>query len=310
MSLIVTGTIGIDTIHTPHGSAEAVLGGSCTYFAAAAAFFTPVRMVAAVGSDFHDDYRRIFTHFPNISVEGIELRDKSKTFAWGGRYFDDMNSRETLFTELGVVAEKPPVPPQAYRDSRFVFLANTHPAVQADLLSHFPKHELVVADTMNLWIDTARDDLVSLLGKIDGLVLNDEEARLLTGKRNPITAGKKILGMGPKFALIKKGEHGAVLVHEDGIAALPAFPTEVVVDPTGAGDSFAGGLMGHLAASHPVGADTSGVGSLATLQRAMAFGTVVASFTIEQFSLERLTTLTDREVGERMAEFGKVVRVG
>ncbi len=310
MSLIVTGTIGIDTIHTPHGSAEAVLGGSCTYFAAAAAFFTPVRMVAAVGSDFHDDYRRIFTHFPNISVEGIELRDRSKTFAWGGRYFDDMNSRETLFTELGVVAEKPPVPPEVYRDSRFVFLANTHPAVQADLLSHFPKRELAVADTMNLWIDTAKDDLVALLGTIDGLVLNDEEARLLTGKRNPITAGKKILEMGPKFALIKKGEHGAVLVHEEGIAALPAFPTEVVVDPTGAGDSFAGGLMGHLAAAHPVGADTSGVGSLATLQRAMAYGTVVASFTIEQFSLERLTTLTDREVGERMREFGKVVRVG
>ncbi|MGP1257264.1 MAG: PfkB family carbohydrate kinase, partial [Kiloniellales bacterium] len=250
MSLIVTGTIGIDTIHTPHGSAEAVLGGSCTYFAAAASYFTPVRMVAAVGGDFHDDYRRVFTHFPSISVEGIELRDESKTFAWGGRYFDDMNSRETLFTELGVVAEKPPIPPEAYRDSRFVFLANTHPKVQMDLLSHFPDHELAVADTMNLWIDTARDDLVALLDKIDGLVLNDEEARLLTGKRNPITAGKKILGMGPTFALIKKGEHGAVLVHKDGVAALPAYPTEVVVDPTGAGDSFAGGLMGQLAASH------------------------------------------------------------
>jgi sugar/nucleoside kinase (ribokinase family) len=310
MSLIVTGTIGIDTIHTPHGSAEAVLGGSCTYFAAAASFFTPVRMVAAVGADFHDDYRRVFTHFPNISVEGIELRGKSKTFAWGGRYFDDMNSRETLFTELGVVAEKPPVPPEVYRDSRFVFLANTHPAVQADLLSHFPKHELAVADTMNLWIDTARDDLVALLGKIDGLVLNDEEARLLTGKRNPITAGKRILQMGPTFAIIKKGEHGAIIVHQEGVAALPAYPTEVVVDPTGAGDSFAGGLMGHLAAAHPMGSDTSNVGSLATLQRAMSYGTVVASFTIEQFSLERLTTLSEREVKQRMDEFARVVRVG
>src|SRR5690606_31969555 len=310
MSLIVTGTIGIDTIHTPHGSAEAVLGGSCTYFAAAAAFFTPVRMVAAVGGDFNDDYRRVFTHFPNISVEGIELRDSSRTFAWGGRYFDDMNSRETLFTELGVVAEKPPVPPEVYRDSRFGFLANTHPAVQADLLGHFPNHEIVVADTMNLWIDTARADLVSLLGKVDGLVLNDEEARLLTGKRNPITAGKRILDMGPTFALIKKGEHGAVLVHREGVAALPAFPTEIVVDPTGAGDSFAGGLMGHLAASHPPGADTSGVCSLDTLQRAMAYGTVIASFTIEQFSLERLTTLSEREVRDRLAEFQRVVRIG
>ncbi|MBX3353219.1 MAG: sugar kinase [Phycisphaeraceae bacterium] len=307
MSLIVTGTIGIDTIHTPHGSAEAVLGGSCTYFAAAASFFTPVRMVAAVGGDFHEGHRRVFTHFPNVSVEGIELREESRTFAWGGRYFDDMNSRETLFTELGVVAEKPPVPPASYRDSKFVFLANTHPAVQADLLGHFPDHELVVSDTMNLWIDIARADLIELLKKVDGLVLNDEEARLLTGKRNPITAGKHILDMGPTFALIKKGEHGAILVHRDGVAALPAFPTEVVIDPTGAGDSFAGGMMGHIAATHAAGKDPA---SMETIQRAMAYGTVIASYTIEAFSLERLTRLTDAEVEQRLKEFVRTVRVG
>lgn len=310
MPLIVTGTIGIDTVETPHGTANAVLGGSCTYFAAAASFFTQVRIVAAVGGDFDDSHRQTFTRFPNVCVEGLELRKESKTFAWGGRYSQDMNVRETLYTHLGVVGERPPVPPEVYRDSRFVFLANTHPAVQRDLLSHFPEHKLAVADTMDLWIDTAKPELLSLMREIDGLVLNDQEATQLTGKRNPITAGKFILDHGPTFAIIKKGEHGCILVHKEGIAALPGYPTEKVIDPTGAGDSFAGGMMGHIAAKHPIGSKMTDIAHMGAIQESLAYGTVIASFTIEDFSLNRLATLTKDEVDGRLREFARVVRVG
>ncbi|MEC9373069.1 MAG: PfkB family carbohydrate kinase [Planctomycetota bacterium] len=309
MPLIVTGTIGIDTVHTPHGNAEAVLGGSATYFAAAASFFAPVRMVAAVGGDFHEGHRTTLTRFPEVCVEGIETRNGSKTFAWGGKYLDDMNVRETLFTELGVLEEHPPLTPEAYRDSRYVFLANTHPGVQMGLLENFPKRAIAVADTMNLWIDIARDELVTLMKQIDGLVLNDEEARLLTGKRNPITAAKHILDMGPTFAVVKKGEHGCVMVHRDGIAALPAYPTETVIDPTGAGDSFAGGMMGHVASRHAQSRFGDEPVSFEILQEGLARGTVIASFTIESFSLDRLAELKDEEVQRRLEEYRKVVAV-
>lgn len=304
MSLIVTGTIGIDTVHTPSAKAEQVLGGSCTYFAAAASFFTKVRLVAAAGEDFHGDYQAVFAKFPNVDVDGLEIRRGSKTFRWGGRYLDDMNQRETLFTELGVLAEKPPRPPEKYRDSKFVFLANSHPSVQLDLLESFPQRLIAVADTMNLWIDTTRADLLRLLTRIDGLVVNDEEARMLTGKRNPYTAGRMILDLGPAFVVIKKGEHGCVLVHRDGLAALPAYPCEKVVDPTGAGDSFAGGMMGHLAASHT----KDGRIDLPAVQQALAHGTVIASFAIESFSLDRLASLTKGEVSKRYTEFQSIVK--
>jgi sugar/nucleoside kinase (ribokinase family) len=305
MSLIVTGTIGIDTVHTTTASAEKVLGGSCTYFAAAASFFTKVRLVAAAGEDFHEDYQAVFRKFPNVDVDGLEIRKGSKTFRWGGKYFDDMNHRETLFTELGVLVEKPPTPPAKYADSKFVFLANSHPMVQLQMLESFPQRLIAVADTMNLWIDSTKAELMGLLAKIDGLVVNDEEARMLTGKRNPFTAGKRILDMGPKFVVVKKGEHGCVLIHRDGIAALPAYPCEKVVDPTGAGDSFAGGMMGHLAASHT----KDGRIDLPAVQQALAHGTVIASFTIESFSLDRLATLTKAEVAQRYTEFQSMVRV-
>ena len=309
MPLIVTGTIGIDTVHTPTGSAEAVLGGSCTYFAAAASFFTDVRMVAAVGGDWPDHHRAVLERFPRVCVEGVETRSESKTFAWGGRYLEDMNTRETLYTNLGVLEEAPPAPPEAYRNSRFVFLANTHPAVQNDLLAQFPRRVLAVADTMNLWIDIAKDDLRKLLTQVDGLVLNDEEARMLTGRSNLIDAGQDILRMGPTFAVIKKGEHGCLLVHRDGLAALPAYPAEKVVDPTGAGDSFAGGMMGHIAAAHPDGADASNAASFEVVQKSLAYGTVVASFNIESYSLDRLADLKKAELDERLAHFGRIVRV-
>lgn len=306
MPLIVTGTVGIDTVHTPTDKAEEVLGGSCVYFSAAASFFTRVRMVAVAGEDFHADYKGILRKFPNVCVEGLEVRAGSKTFRWGGRYFDDWNQRETLFTELGVLTEAPPKAPEVYADSRFVFLANTHPAIQREMLHSFPQRVFSVADTMNLWIDTAREDLLKLLRDVDGLIINDEEARMLTGKRNIISAGRMIIEeLGPMFVVIKKGEHGCVLVHDQGVAMLPAYPVENVIDPTGAGDSFAGGMMGYLAAAHSKDNNVA----LGSIQQALAHGTVIASFAIESFSLERLARLTKEEVAKRYTEFAEMVRV-
>lgn len=304
MALIVTGTIGIDTVYTPTGHAEKILGGSGTYFAAAASFYGPVRLVACVGEDFPPAHRAVFAKFPGIDLAGLETRKGSRTFAWGGKYLENMNSRETLFTELGVLAEPPPPVPQAYRDSRFVFLANTHPGVQMGMLEQLPGAALRVADTMDLWINTAKDDLLALLKRVDGLVLNYDEAELLTGKSNSVTAGRHILDLGPRFVVIKKGEHGALIVHRDGIAALPAFPTEQVIDPTGAGDTFAGGMMGHLASTN-----AKDPGEFDTLRRALVHGTVVASFTIEAFSLGRLLQLSSTQIGERYDEYVKMVRV-
>ena len=304
MSLIVTGTIGIDTVHTPTGKAEGVPGGSCAYFAAAASFQTPVRIVAAVGGDWPAEHRTILESFDNVCLAGLEMRPDSKTFAWGGRYLDDMNHRETLYTNLGVVEEDPPAVPDEYRDSKYVFLANTHPGVQAQLLSQFPDHKLAVADTMDLWINVARSELVSLLGQLDGLALNYEEAEQLTDTRNPVTAARKILEMGPTFVTVKKGEHGAILVHQDGVAVLPAYPAELehVVDPTGAGDSFAGGFMGYLA--------SAGKTDFRSIQTALAWGTVIASFTIESFGLDRLREITRADIDDRMREFQAAARVG
>ncbi|MGD9690120.1 MAG: PfkB family carbohydrate kinase [Phycisphaerales bacterium] len=324
MSLIVYGTVGIDTVHTPTGKAENVLGGSCMYFSAAASFHGPVRLVAAVGGDFEPKYRDVLKKFPAIDARGLEARPASKTFRWGGRYFDNMNSRETLFTELGVLLEHPTTPPPAFADSEFVFLANSHPGVQLGMLANFPRRRLVVADTMDLWINTARTDLERLLVAVDGLVLNYDEAELLTGKKNPVTAARHLLddyGVGapgratrpaPRgkltFVVVKKGEHGCLFIHRDGIAALPAFPAEQVIDPTGAGDTFAGGMMGHIAAEAAAGR-LKDPASFETIQRALAHATVVASFNIESFTLSRLETLTKAELDARYAEFSRMVRV-
>lgn len=306
MSLLVTGTIGIDTIYAPTGHVENVLGGSCTYFAAAASFHTQVRIVAAVGDDFPDEHRRTLLKFKNIDVTGLDIREGSKTFRWGGKYHDNMDHRETLFTELGVVIEAPPQVPITYRDSKYVFLANMHPAVQAGMLAHAPKRKLVVADTMDLWINSARPELEALLKKIDGLVLNYDEAELFTGKRNPVTAAREIIKQGPKFVVVKKGEHGCLLVHKDGIGALPAYPAEKVIDPTGAGDTFAGGMMGSIAAA---GERTGKPAGFENILRALAHGTIVASFNIESFSLDRLKTLKPAELTKRHGEYLKMLRV-
>ena len=295
MSLLVTGSIGIDTVETPSGRREDVVGGSAIYFSYAASFFTPVRLVGVVGEDHPRDLLTVFQD-REVDTGGLEVRKGSKTFRWHGSYVDNLNEAVTVEVDLNVLAERAPKIPQNYLDSRYVFLANTHPVLQQEMLASLKSPRLVVADTMNLWIQTQRDELCKLLGKIHGLVLNDGEARLLTEEKNLIKAAGQVLKMGPRFVVIKKGEHGSMMVtRNDEVFVLPAYPADKVVDPTGAGDSFAGGMMGYLS--------TQGTFSPATIKRAMAFGTVVASYTIADFSLAGLQS-TDRDrIDQRWHEF-------
>ncbi len=296
MSLLVTGSLGLDTIETPAGKRDNVIGGSAIYFAYAASFFTPVRLVGAVGEDAPDDFFTVFEG-RDVDTSGLEKRKGSKTFRWHGSYVKDLNEAVTVEVDLNVLAERAPKIPDTFCDSRYCFLANTHPVLQQQMLACLKGPKLVVADTMNLWIQTERAELVKLLGKIHGLVLNDGEARLLTEKKNLISAAKDVLKLGPKFVVIKKGEHGAMLVTHSGEAfVLPAYPTEKVVDPTGAGDSFAGGMMGYLSTQ-------GGSFSAATIKRALAFGTVVASYTIGDFSLGGLQNLNRDQIDDRWNAF-------
>ena len=299
MSLIVVGSIAFDSVETPTGRADDVLGGSATYFAYAASYFTPVRLVGVVGQDFPPAYRRLLEN-RNIDMSGLETAP-GKTFRWRGAYESDMNTRRTLEVDLNVFGTFDPKLPGAFRDSKYVFLANGSPAVQMKVLEQVASPALVVADTMNLWIETARDDLMTLLGKIDGLVLNDEEAVMLTETPNLVAAGRHVLAWGPTFVIIKKGEHGAILVTSTDVISLPAFPTERVVDPTGAGDSFAGGVMGYLA--------TQEAYHESHLRRAMACGTVVASFNVEDFSLERFKVLDRSEIDRRLGLYQKMLAI-
>ncbi len=290
MSLLVTGSIGIDTVETPFGKRDDVLGGSAIYFSYAASFFTPVRLVGVVGEDCPSSMLNVFTG-RDVDTAGLETRKGSKTFRWHGSYVKDMNEAQTVEVDLNVLAERAPKIPEKFLDSKYVFLANTHPVLQQEMAGNLKHAKLIVADTMNLWIATERKELVKLLGKIHGLVLNDGEARLLTEKKNLISAAREVLKFGPKFVVIKKGEHGSMLVTDKETFVLPAFPAEQVVDPTGAGDSFAGGMMGYLA--------TQGVISSATIKRALAYGTVVASHTISNFSLAGIQQATREGIDDR-----------
>jgi sugar/nucleoside kinase (ribokinase family) len=298
MPLLVTGSIGIDTIETPFGRRENVVGGSAVYFSYAASFFTPVRLVGVVGDDCPPEILKVLDG-RDVDATGLERRAGSKTFRWTGSYLKDMNEAVTLKVDLNVLAEQAPKIPQHFLDSRYVFLANTHPVLQQQMLGSLRQPRLVVADTMNLWIQTERKELCKLLGMIHGLVMNDGEARLLTEKKNLIDAAREVLKMGPKFVVIKKGEHGSLMVSETDTFVLPGFPTSKVIDPTGAGDSFAGGLMGYLA--------TQGNFSSATIRRAMAFGTVLASFTISDFSLAGLQSATRDAIDERWHQYKQVI---
>ena len=240
MSLLVTGSIGIDTVEAPAGRVEDVLGGSAVYFAAAASFFTPVRFVAVAGEDMPLDFLGPLERMGNVDLSGLEIRRGARTFRWAGRYHADVNQRDTLDTQLGVLAEAGPTIPVPFRDSRYVFLANTHPNLQAELLGQLALPRLVVADTMNLWIEAERQALLRLMSDIDALVLNDGEARQLTGLTNTVAAGAAAAGMVRGFVVVKKGEHGSLLFVDKKVYALPAYPAVHVIDPTGAGDCFAG----------------------------------------------------------------------
>ncbi len=293
MSLLVTGSIGIDTIQAPAGKRDDVIGGSAVYFAFAASYFTPVRLVGVVGEDCPPDLLNVFKGRP-IDTAGLEVRKGSKTFRWHGKYHDDVNVRDTVSVDLNVLGERGPKIPPQFVDSQYVFLANTHPALQKELLLSLSAPQLAVADTMDLWINIAKPELLELLKNVQGLVLNYEESKLLTGKTNLVAAAREVLKLGPKFCVIKKGEHGAMLCTSDDVFVMPAFPAENVIDPTGAGDSFAGGMMGYLSTQNNF--------APATLKRAIAYGTVTASFTIEDFSLGGLAAATKEKIEERLVE--------
>ena len=299
MSLLVTGTVGIDTVTTPYGHVEEVLGGTAVYFAFAARQYVPVRLVAVVGDDFPEDFRQVLES-RDIDLTGLEVRPGSKTFRWTGRFVGDMNVAETVDLQLNVLAEQPPRVPAAFADSDTIFLGGTDPALQRELLGHVRSPRLVVCDTKEHWIVYERDSLLKTLRMVTGAIINDGEARLLTERVNLIEAGEAILDMGLEFVIIKKGEHGALLVTPNGPAAVPAYPTKAVRDPTGAGDSFGGGVLGYLA--------RQGKHDAETLRRAMVHGTVAASFTIEDFSLRKMQDLTRTEVNQRVDQFISMLR--
>jgi sugar/nucleoside kinase (ribokinase family) len=291
--LSVVGTVALDDVATPAGEARAILGGSATYFSVAASLFTRVGLLAVVGEDFPATYRALLTG-RDIDLTGLEEAKGGRTFHWAGRYDGAMNAATTLQTDLNVLQTFRPRLSAAHRASPFVFLGNLTPAVQLEVLSQLQSPRLVVADTMNLWIATARDAIAEVLRKVDGVLVNDEEAKSLTGERNLIAAGRRLLTLGPKFAIVKKGEHGAFLFGKERSFALPAYPLEKVVDPTGAGDSFGGGLMGSLAA-----AGRASIPDVAA--------TVTASYAVSTFGPEGLAKVTRDEVEERAQELRRFI---
>ena len=300
MSLLVTGSVAIDTVKTPYGVSENCLGGAAVYFSMAASFFTPVRLVGVIGPDCPFDLAEVFAG-RDVDLAGLEVREQSKTFRWTGTYHENMDSRTTDCLELNVLAEAPPTVPGSFRDSKFVFLANTAPRLQHQLLEQVQRPAFVAADTMNCWIEGHLDDLETLLEKTDCLIINEDEARMLAKEHNLIRAGEKILDMGPSVVVTKKGESGSIMCSAGGEKfILPAYPAAEVKDPTGAGDSFAGGFMGYLA--------QSGKTDFETLKAAVAYGTVVASFTIADFSLNGLTAISRQNIDSRLVTLRKLTQ--
>lgn len=297
MSLLVVGSTAFDTVETPHGTAVDCLGGSSTYFALAARLFTKVRLVSVVGQDFPQKHRQLL-EANGIDLTGVETKP-GKTFRWHGRYSADMNSRETIDVQLNTFGDFKPVVPAEFRDTPFVFLANGSPATQASVLDQMQAPRFCVADTMDLWIERERDGLLALLRRIDGLIVNDSEVKQLTGKSNLIQAGRACLALGPKLVIVKKGEHGSFVFSNFFHYALPAYPTETVVDPTGAGDSFAGGFMGYLANCNSI--------SLWNMKRAVAYGTCAASLNVEGFGVQKLAEATLATLERRYQELQQFV---
>lgn len=297
MSILVVGSVAFDTIETPFGKVDDALGGSAVYFSAAAAYFSPVRLVAVVGEDFPPDALN-FLEERRVDLEGLAT-EAGKTFRWGGRYGFDLNTRDTLYTHLNVFENFQPVIPDRYRDSRYIFLANIAPELQLEVLRQIDDPKLVALDTMNFWIERSLPALKEVLRAVDVLVINDSEARQLAGEPNLVKATRTIHDMGPRHVIIKKGEHGAMLSSGDAFFWAPAYPLEFIYDPTGAGDTFAGGFMGYLAKTEDLSDEN--------LRRAIIFGSTMASFCVEKFSVERLKELGDEDIRGRFEEFWKMV---
>lgn len=293
MSLLVVGSVAFDSIRTPYGQAEEILGGSATYFSVAASWFAPVRVVAVVGEDFSERHRNVFKA-RSIDITGLE-RVAGRTFRWRGEYVGDMNEAHTLETQLNVFAKFAPKIPPSYRESDYVFLGNIDPVLQLHVRKQLPKARLAALDSMNYWIGGKLAELKKALAEVDILVVNEGEVRMLSGHHNLKTAAVSVQKLGPGTVVIKRGEHGVTLFAEGSIFSAPAYPLDQVHDPTGAGDTFAGGFMGHLA--------RTGDSSASNLRRAVIYGSVMASFTVEEFGLERLLTLTPLEIESRYREF-------
>ncbi|NLF73397.1 MAG: sugar kinase [Candidatus Anammoximicrobium sp.] len=298
MPLLVIGSVALDSVHTPRDVREDVLGGSAVYFSYAASFFTSVRLVGVVGEDWPEEHT-LFLRSRRIDTRGLQVVPGGKTFRWRGRYETNMNDRETLEVHLNVLGDFDPVLPEDFKRCPYVFLANGSPQAQLKVLDQLTGPRLVVADTMDLWIRNNHDELMQLFRRIEGLVLNDSEAMLLTGDENLVRAGQRIRELGPKFVVIKKGEHGAMFFSQHETYVLPAYPTERVIDPTGAGDSFAGGMMGYLSEANNFDPPT--------LKRAMAYGILVASFNVEDFSLERLKEITREDLEFRLRQYQRML---
>lgn len=295
MSILVVGSLAFDDIETPFGRSDNTLGGSSTYIALSTSYFSDeVKLVGVVGSDFEEKHFRIL-HDKSIDTRGIQMIEDGKTFRWSGRYHYDMNTRDTLDTQLNVFAEFDPHIPQAYRESRFVCLGNIDPELQLKVLDQISRPELVLCDSMNFWIEGKPEELKKTLERVDIFVINDSEARLLSGDPNLVKSARIIRNMGPKILIIKKGEHGALLFTDNGIFAAPAYPLESIYDPTGAGDTFAGGFLGHLARAGEI--------NETELRKAVLYGSAMASFCVEKFGTEKIADLNLLEIEDRYQSF-------
>ncbi|MDI9860549.1 PfkB family carbohydrate kinase [Flectobacillus roseus] len=296
MSLLAIGSVAFDAIETPFGKTDKIIGGAGTFISLSSSYFkTPVNLVAVVGEDFPQEYIELLQN-KGIDTTGLQIKQGEKSFFWAGRYHNNMNSRDTLVTELNVLADFDPIVPAEYQDCEYLMLGNLTPAVQKTVIERLANRpKLIVMDTMNFWMDIAMDDLKAVLQMIDVLCINDEEARQLSGEYSLRLAAKKILGMGPKTLIIKKGEHGALLFQRDKLFFCPALPLEEVFDPTGAGDTFVGGFIGYLAKTDDI--------SFENMKRAIVYGSAMASFCVEKFGTERLIDLTYEELLSRVQEF-------
>jgi sugar/nucleoside kinase (ribokinase family) len=298
--ILIAGTIAFDEVTTPFGHSGRKLGGSATFLSFASSFFSPnTAVISIVGNDFPEVYLDKFRQ-RNIDISGVEISKEHKTFYWKGLYYENLNKRDTLITEVNALAYFNPVVPEAYRESDLVILGNLHPGIQQEILNQLKrKPDLVVLDTMNFWMDTAWDSLLKVISRVDLLMVNEEEARQLTGKYTIVQAAKKILRMGPKYVIIKQGEYGSILFSENEIFYAPAYPLEQVADPTGAGDTFAGGFAGHLSQYDHIG--------ICEMKNALIYASNLASFTVEDFGTGRLERITFRDIEERFEEFMKMM---